>query len=150
MIIQRSKSKLITILVHILVWGVFGLAIFFYQPFLSGIDIPYQFWIKLIIVLTLLVMAFYFNSFILVPRFLLKNRTGYYFLSIVALVLAIVFLSGWVDKVLNMHQLFDIAFHKRNMAENADLLKHRHPPRKRGGVGDTLTLTICALVLGIS
>ena len=150
MIIQRSKSKLITILVHILVWGVFGLAIFFYQPFLSGIDIPYQFWIKQIIVLTLLVMAFYFNSFILVPRFLLKNRTGYYFLSIVALVLAIVFLSGWVDKVLNMHQLFDIAFHKRNMAENADLLKHRHPPRKRGGVVDTLTLTICALVLGIS
>jgi len=141
----KSKSKLITILVHVLVWGVFGLAIFFYQPFLSGIDIPYQFWIKQIIVLGLLVIAFYINSLVLVPRFLLKNHTGYYFVAIVCIVVAIVLLSGWVDRALNLHQLFDAAFHKRGQ-------EHRRPKPGggRGNVIDTLTIAICALVLGIS
>jgi len=147
--VPKSKSRLITIVVHILIWGVFGLAIFFYQPFLSGIDIPYQFWIKQIIVLGLLVVAFYINSLILVPRFLLKNHNQYYyFLIIVCMVVAIVFLTGWVDRALNLHQLFDAAFHKRGQEQ---ALKH-HGPRQggRGGVIDMLTISVCALVLGIS
>jgi len=148
-----SKSKLITILIHILVWGVFGLAIFFYQPFLSGVDIPYQFWIKQIFVLGLLVIAFYINSLVLVPRFLLRNRTGYYFAFIVIIVVAIVFASGWIDRALHLHQLFEEAFHKRSQAQAAEVLKHPGPPKgdrgRRGGV-DTLTITISALVLGIS
>ena len=149
MILAKSKSKLITILVHILVWGVFGLAIFFYQPFLSGIDIPYQFWIKQIIVLGLLVVAFYINSLVLVPRFLLKNHSGYYFVTVICVVMAIVLLSGWVDRALNLHQLFEAAFHKRG-AEQAS--KHHGPPKPggRGNTIDTLTIAISALVLGIS
>ena len=149
MLILRSKSKLITILIHVLVWGVFGLAIFFYQPFLNDIVIPYQFWIKQIIVLGMLVAAFYFNAFVLVPNLLLKNRTQYYFLIIVLLVAAIVLLSGWVDRSLNLHQLFDAAFHKRGQEQ---AYKHHGPPKSggRGGTVDTLTITICALVLGIS
>jgi hypothetical protein len=148
----RSKSKLITILIHILVWGVFGLAIFFYQPFFSGIDIPYQFWIRQITTLSLLVIAFYVNAFVLVPRFLLKNHTGYYFAIIVGIVVAIVLLNGWVDRALNLHQLFDAAFHKRGIQQ---AMKHHGPPKPgQGGKGnnmvDTLTLTISALVLGIS
>jgi len=150
MIIQKSKSRLITILTHVLIWGVFGLAIFFYQPFFSGIDIPYQFWIRQITTLGLLVIAFYVNAFVLVPRFLLKNYTGYYFAIIVGIVVAIVLLNGWVDRVLNLHQLFEQAFHKRGVEQ---ALKHHGPPKPgngRGNMVDTLTLTISALVLGIS
>ena len=146
---QRVYSKPIGVMAHILVWAVFGLAIFYYQPFFSGIDIPYQFWIRQTIVLSLLVIAFYVNSSVLVPKFLLKNHTGYYFVIIIGIVVAIVFINGWADRALNLHQLFEEAFHKRAVQQG---FKHHGPPKPggRGNMVDTLTLTIAALVLGIS
>ena len=54
MIIPKSKSKLITTLIHILIWGVFGL-IYFFQPINFNIVVPYQLWIKQSILLGLLV-----------------------------------------------------------------------------------------------
>lgn len=149
MIIQKSQSRLITILTHVLIWGVFGLAILFYQPFFSGIDIPYQFWIRQGAILGFLVIAFYINAFVLVPRILLKNHTGYYLAIIVGIVVLIVLLNGWIDRALNLHQLFDAAFHKRG-AQQA--MRHHGPPKPgQGGKAiDTLTLTIAALVIGIS
>src|ERR1700741_2636946 len=141
MVIPKSKSKLITILTHVLIWGVFGLAIFFYQPLTWNINVPYQLWIKQGLLLSMLVGAYYLNSAVLVPRFLLKNHNGYYFLSLAALIAGIVVLSGYLDGLLNLHQLMDMAFHKAG------------PPRKHRndrGPWDTLLLIIIALVLGIS
>src|SRR3569623_1845856 len=94
---QGSYSKLIGIIVQVLLWAVFGLVLFFYQPYLSNIDVPYQIWMKQVIILGMLVIAYYVNSAVLVPNFLLKNRTGYYFLLIAILISGIVFLTGQVD-----------------------------------------------------
>lgn len=68
------------------------------------------------------------------------------------MVVAIVFLSGWVDNALNLHQLFDAAFHKHWQEQSEQLSKHHmHPKPRQGRHGiDTLTITIAALVLGIS
>jgi two-component system LytT family sensor kinase len=153
MIVPKSQSRLIATLIQILIWGVFGLVLFFYQPFFADIDIPYQFWIKQVIVLSSLVAAFYFNALVLVPNFLLKNRTGYYLALIILIIIGIVFLSGWVDRALNLHQLFEKAFHKHLQAQG-ELLARDHDnkpakPRRTGGL-DMLTITISALVLGIS
>jgi two-component system LytT family sensor kinase len=151
MIIARSKSKLIAVMVQILIWGVFGLVLFFYQPFLSNIDIPYQFWIKQAFTLSMLIVAFYLNSGILVPRILLKNHVGYYFLIIITIVVVVVYLTAWIDRFLNLHQLFDAAFHKnwQRIGEG----NHRGPKPGRGDRGgggiDTITITVTALVLGI-
>lgn len=152
MIVPKSKSKLIAIIVHILIWGVFALGLFFYQPFLSSIDVPYQYWVKQVIILSMLVAAFYLNSLVLVPRFLLKNHSGYYFMFIVVLVAGIVFLTGQVDSWLNLHQLMDAAFHKRWQSIGETLVRRHGPkPGQGGGRGiDTITITITALVLGIS
>jgi hypothetical protein len=141
MMLQRSKSKLITILTHVLIWAVFGLAIFFYQPLTWGISVPYQLWLKQGMLVSMLVGAYYFNSAVLVPRVLLKNHTGYYFLFLVAIIVGILFISGYLDRLLNLHQLMDAAFHKAG------------PPRRHKGGGnpwDTLMLIIVALVIGIS
>jgi two-component system LytT family sensor kinase len=112
MIVPKSKSKLITTLIHILIWGVFGLAVVFYQPFLSNIVIPYQYWIKQSLLLGMLVGAYYLNAVILVPRFLLRNRTGYYFLFLVVIAGGIMLLNAYFDQLLNIHQLMVTAFHK--------------------------------------
>ena len=62
-------------MIHVLVWAVFALAIFYYQPVISDVEMPYQFWIKQTAELSLLVIAFYLNSALLVPRLLLRNRS---------------------------------------------------------------------------
>jgi len=73
---------------------------------------------------------------------------------IICVVVAIVLLSGWVDRALNLHQLFEAAFHKHWHPQGEQLLKHDAPPKPGGGKGnnmvDTLTLAISALVMGIS
>ena len=152
MFAPRSQSRLIGILIQILIWAVFGVLLFFYQPYFSDIDIPYQFWIKQVIILGSLVAAFYLNSLVLVPQFLLKNRTTYYLLFMVVIIAAIVFLSGWVDKALHLHQLFDAAFHKRWQKQGWELTNHRpqKPDKGKGHGLDTLAMTVTALVLGIS
>jgi two-component system LytT family sensor kinase len=139
---QPSKSKLIIILVHILVWSVFGLAIFFYLPFFSGINIHYQFWLRQATTLGLLVIAFYVNAFILVPRFLLKNHTGYYFAIIIGVVIAIVLLDSLSDGALHLYRLFDEGFLRRVMKQ---ILAHRGE-----NILQVFTLVISVLVLGIS
>ncbi|WP_428328687.1 sensor histidine kinase [Mucilaginibacter sp.] len=144
MIVTKSKSKLFTIIIHILIWAVFGMLLFFFTPLSWNITVPYQLWIKQSIAIGMLVVAYYLNSFILVPRFLLKNRTAIYMVSIIIVATVIVALSRYVDEWLNLPQLLDEAFHKSG------------PPKRHRGHHDWDIATMAALlgtsalVLGIS
>jgi hypothetical protein len=111
MILTKSKSKLVTVLSHILIWGVFGL-IYFTQPLSLHITVPYELWIKYGIILSLLVITYYLNSTILIPKFLLKNHTGIYLFIVVGVVALIVILNSYLDYWLNIHQLVEAAFQK--------------------------------------
>ena len=141
MIVTKSKSKLVTVIIHIAIWAVFG-TIYFFQPLTWNISLPFQLWIKQGITLSLVIGAYYVNSFILVPKFLLSNRNSIYILILVIVAAIIVLLNTYVDHWLNLPQLMDAAFHKM--------------PRHRGGRSHTwdipmiaaLTATV-ALVLGI-
>lgn len=137
----KSKSTTITILIHVLTWAVLIFALLLYQPLTWNIVLPYQFWIKQGLVIIMLVAAFYINSVILVPLYLLKNRTGMYFLIIIGLIVAVYFLNNLFDSALNMHQLMDAATHK-----------HIRPPKPGGKnhIFDFVIVFIMALVLGIS
>ncbi|QEM02427.1 sensor histidine kinase [Mucilaginibacter rubeus] len=136
----KSKSNTITILIHVLIWVVFGLLLFFYQPLSWNVEIPYQFWVKQAVTLFILVAAYYFNSKLLVPRFLLHDRIGMYFMAVVGVVIVFLMLNSWADKVLHMHEHMEAVFHRQ----------HRPPkPRDRGG-WDFFGTVIVALVLGIS
>jgi two-component system, LytTR family, sensor kinase len=140
MIIQKSKSRLITILTHVLIWGVFGWTVIFYQPFLSNIVIPYQFWIKQTLLFAMIVGSYYLNSSILVPKFLLKNHTGYYFLTLLGIAATIILLNNYLDQLLNLDQLLHAAFHKAGP----------RPPKKHDNdIWNTGLLIIVTLVIGI-
>jgi two-component system LytT family sensor kinase len=140
MILPKSKSRLITILTHVLIWAVFGWTVVFYQPFLSNIVIPYQFWIKQTLLFAMLVGSYYLNSSILVPKFLLKSHTGYYFLTLLGIAAAIIILNTYLDRLLNLDQLLHAAFHKAGP----------RPPRKHDqDFWNTGLLIIVTLVIGI-
>jgi two-component system LytT family sensor kinase len=136
----KSKSNTITILIHILTWVVLFFALFLYQPLTWDIVLPYQFWIKQALIIIMLVAAFYINSIVLVPVYLLKNRTGMYFVFVIILIATVLLLNHFVDSSLNMHQLMDTAIHKHGQP--------RHGEKNR--IFDYAIIFIMALVLGIS
>ena len=140
MIIPKSKSRLITTLIHILIWGVFGM-IYFFQPLTFNIVVPYQLWIKQCLILGLLVIAYYSNSSILVPSFLLKNITGIYFIIVLCIATFIVLANIYADEWLQIRLLMEAAFHKSGPP------KH-HKGRDHGW--DFAMIAIIALVLGVS
>lgn len=147
---QRSYSRLIGVITHILAWAVFGLAIFYYQPVISDFEIPFQFWMKQTVELSLLIIIFYFNSLVLVPRLLLNNRPVYYFVVIAAIVVAVLFTNRSLDRAYAEAQ-------GRHIFSSTEQLRRRNVPGPpifipggRGGLGITLTVTITALVVGIS
>jgi two-component system LytT family sensor kinase len=146
MSVQPLKSKLILILAHVLAWAVFGIAIFFYHPLFSGIDIPYEAWIKQGCTLVLLITAFYVNVTVLVPRFLLNNKPRYYFAMIIALVGAILLINRGVEHALDARQSFTTTRqdHASEIIKKAPVLK----PGYRRPI-DRPTIIISALVLGI-
>src|ERR1700722_19074167 len=102
MIFTKSKSKLVTVLIHVLAWAVFGMLLFFFQPLSWNITLPYQLWIKQSIIFGLLVITFYLNSEIIVPHFLLKNKTVAYLLIVLGVATIMVLLNGYVDRWLNL------------------------------------------------
>lgn len=142
MIVPKSKSKLVTIIIHVLVWCVFG-TLYNIQPLIWNITVPYQLWLKQSIVFGTVIIAYYVNSSILVPRFLLKNRNSIYFVIVVGIAAFIALLSGYADNLLNLHQLMDAAFHK--------MPRHRPGGRDHAwDIGTIVGITVTtALVLGI-
>ena len=139
MLFQKSNSRLVAILIQILVWLVFGLAVLFYQPLSSDIIFPYQLWIKQALVLLMLAGAYYTNSLLLMPRFLLKNHTGYYFLFVLLIIVVFLMVNTYADDWLNLHALIDAAFRRHG------------PPKHPDGHSrfDIVAPVIIALVLGI-
>ena len=140
MIVPKSKSRLVTIIIHILVWGVFG-TIYFFQPLTWSIAVPYQLWIKQCIILGMLVIAFYINSGILVPHFLLRNRNSVYFLLVIVIAASILLINSYADSWLNIRQLMDAAAHRKGPAKHHE--NHDH-------IFDFIMIAIIALVLGVS
>jgi hypothetical protein len=146
-------------MIHVLVWAVFGLAIFYYQPVISDFEIPYLFWVKQTAELSLLVIVFYMNAFVLVPMFLFKGRPVYYLVIIVGIVITILFTNRWLDKAYAVSQernwikIEDLPKERKQQVPG-DLSMRRRPPAfipgGRSGLGITLTVAITTLVLGIS
>lgn len=149
---QTSYSKLNSLMTHVLIWAAFGL--FFYrQLFFSYVELPYQYWLMQTIGLGVLVALFYFNSFVLVPRFLLTNHTALYFVLIIAMIIGIVLIDRLAEHVLSFSQPNDPALFNPGQAPG-DRLRPRQPPKLQNVIrfrrGDLFTVILCGLVVGIS
>ncbi|KIO78609.1 membrane protein [Pedobacter lusitanus] len=107
----KSRSY-ITVLLHILLWMLFASILLFYMPLTWNIEVPYQLWIKQSCELVFLIIIFYLNSHILVPKLLLKNKSLGYLLAIVGFAIVGTFMVRYLDDVLNLPLLIVEAFQK--------------------------------------
>jgi two-component system, LytTR family, sensor kinase len=138
-----SNSRFLSIVMQVLAWLAFGFSFLLYTP--SEIVIPYQLWIKELLFTGMLAAAYYFNSSWLIPHFLLKGKGAYYFISVLAIIVIILFFSSLADRELNLHRAMEEAFH------------HAGPPKHHEGGGghggpflDIFTAALVVVILGVS
>jgi two-component system LytT family sensor kinase len=138
--VTKSKSGLVTVIIHVLIWVMFGL-IYFFQPISWSISVPYQVWIKQCLLLGSLVVVYYTNALVLVPKLILKNRTAIYFVVVVCIAAIIVELNVYIDQWLNIPQIIGAALHKAGPPKHHDH-DHNHD-------WDLALIAITSLVIGV-
>ncbi|MFD2720359.1 sensor histidine kinase [Hymenobacter monticola] len=105
-----TPRRYLTPLIHVLVWGLFGLTFLLFQPLTGRLTMPPQFWLKQGLMFCVWVSTFYFTGKVLVPRLLFPGRTGWFILALFGLTVAILGFSKFLESALNLPALMDKAF----------------------------------------
>jgi two-component system LytT family sensor kinase len=105
------SRRYVSLLSHLLGWGLLGYLLFFSQSFNAEIRLPGLFWVRQGIFLCLMVGTFYLNSQVLVPRLLLRNQTGRYAAALMGVVVVVILVLLAVETWLNLPILMHRAFH---------------------------------------
>ena len=136
-----TPRRYLTLLIHVLVWGLFGLTFLLFQPLTGRLVLPPQFWLKQGLLFCAWVAVYYLTARVSVPRLLFRGRTGWFVLALVATTLVVLGFSKFLDGVLNLPALIEKAFEAA--------IGHPRPPRT-GFRLDTMGLFTTMFVLGIS
>jgi two-component system LytT family sensor kinase len=136
-----TPRRYLTPLIHVLVWGLFGLTFLLFQPLTGRLTMPPEFWLKQGLMFCVWVITFYFTSKLSVPRLLFQGRTGWFILALVATTIAVLSFSKLLDSALNLHVLMNKAFEAA--AGRPRLLN-------KGPRFDSMGLLTTMFVLGIS
>ncbi|MDO7851294.1 sensor histidine kinase [Hymenobacter convexus] len=136
-----TPRRYLTPLIHVLVWGLFGLTFLLFQPLTGRLTMPPQFWLKQGLMFGVWVATFYFTGKVLVPRLLFPGRTGWFILALFGTTVAILGFSKVLESALNLPELMDKAF--RAAAGRPRL-------GRNGPHIDTMGLLTTMFVLGIS
>ena len=105
------SRRYVSVLSHILGWGLLGYLLFFSQSFGSDIRLPDLLWVRHAIFFCLMVGTFYLNSQLLVPRLLLPGQTGNYLLTLTGIILILLLVLGSVEFWFDLPRLMHQAFH---------------------------------------
>jgi hypothetical protein len=138
-----TPKRNLSILVHILGWIMLCVVLLILSPLswrMGEVELPVQFWWKQIFLISLLILIFYSNSGIIVPKILLKGRNYLYILII--LVGAALFYSMIV-----YFEQFSLYAEKMHEVFNPD---RPFNPRKRWIPGDVFQLLLYLISIGLS
>ncbi|GAB2867065.1 sensor histidine kinase [Hymenobacter ruber] len=137
-----TPRRYLTPLIHVLVWGLFGLTFLLFQPLTGRLTMPPQFWLKQGLMFAVWIATFYFTSKVTVPRLLLHGRTEWFILALIATTAVVLSFSKFLELSLNLPELMDKAF-------VAAAGRPRLTPRGSFRI-DTMGLLTTMFVLGIS
>ena len=146
-----ALRKALTPLIHVLVWGLFGLTFLLFHPLTGHIVMPPQFWAKQGVMLAVWVAAFYLTARVSVPGLLLRGHAGWFAGALVGTAAALLLVNYGLEKELHLRELMDRAFHAAaagppDAAARPAGLRGPRGPYRFDATGTLITL----LVLGIS
>ncbi|CAD0006915.1 MULTISPECIES: sensor histidine kinase [Flavobacterium] len=120
---------------HILSWVLLGFIMLFYIPITWNVLLPSVFWLWQMIILVLLIIIFYSNAKIIVPKTIIKDNTSPF--------LVWVFLAVFVMQLIAYFYTSETDLHTK-VSEVLGFKKYRNP------YFDNYVLMLTLLVLGIS
>lgn len=120
---------------HILSWLLLGFIMLFYIPLTWNVILPTVFWIWQIIVLFLLIIVFYSNARIIVPRTIIKDNTSPFLLWALLIVFVMQIIAFFYTSQTDLHSKIRLVL---------GLKKYKSP------YFDNYVLMLTLLVLGIS
>ncbi|OXA98844.1 histidine kinase [Flavobacterium oncorhynchi] len=120
---------------HILSWLLLGFIMLFYIPLTWNVVLPTVFWIWQIIVLFLLIIVFYSNARIIVPKTIIKDNTSPFLLWALLIVFAMQIIAFFYTSQTDLHSKIRLVL---------GLKKYKSP------YFDNYVLMLTLLVLGIS
>nr|WP_239691603.1 histidine kinase [Hymenobacter lapidarius] len=136
-----TPRSYLTLLLHVLVWGLFGLIFLLFQPLTGRLTLPPEFWVKQGLMFAVWVGTFYLTANVTVPRLLFKGRTGWFILALCGTTVGVLLFSRALDQVLDLPALINKAF---------EAATGRPRLSQRGLRFDSMGLLTTMLVLGIS
>lgn len=101
------KRQYITVLVHVLLWALLGFVLLTYTPLTWGVPLPAEFWAKQTVQYIVLVVLFYFNMHVMVPRLLMKNKMVSFVVINLAIVLGVMLITNYYDRWTHLPGLLD-------------------------------------------
>nr|WP_241502241.1 histidine kinase [Hymenobacter glacialis] len=137
-----TPRNYLTLVLHVLVWGLFGLIFLLFQPLTGRLTLPPEFWVKQGLMFAVWVGTFYLTAKVTVPRLLFKGRTGWFILALCGTTVGVLLFSRALEQVLDLPVLINKAFEAA--AGRPRLLQQRGPRF------DSMGLLTTMLVLGIS
>lgn len=120
---------------HILAWILLGYIQLFYIPLTWNLVLPTIFWVWQTIVLLFMVVLFYYNAKVIVPKTIIKDKIGLFLLWALLLIFVMQLISYLYNSNTNLHDKL------------AALLGFK---KYRNNYFDNYVFTITLLVLGIS
>jgi two-component system, LytTR family, sensor kinase len=136
---KSPLKKRISILIHILVWGLLGSILFLFGPLSWKVELPMEFWFMQLIRFSLLIIAFYLNLYYFIPNILFKNRTLMFLVITLLSGIGYLMLLYTYDEVMNMSMVMHKAF-RPNIP---------YTPKPRNLTYDFYSLVTYYLVIGI-
>ncbi|WP_426061620.1 sensor histidine kinase [Hymenobacter sp. B1770] len=137
-----SPRPYLSPLIHVLVWGLFGLTFLLFQPLTGRLVMPPEFWLRQGLMFCVWVASFYLTAKVSVPKLLFQGRNGWFVLALVGTTLAVVLISRLLESALNLPELLDKAF---EAAAGRPRLLRQSGPRF-----DSMGLLITMFVQGIA
>ena len=136
-----TPRRYLTLLIHVLVWGLFGLTFLLFQPLTGRLTMPPQFWLKQGLMFIVWVSVFYLTAKVSVPRLLFQGRNEWFVLALFGTTVAVLLFSKFLEVTLDLPALIDKAF-----------MEAAGRPRlpRTGFRIDTMGLLTTMFVLGIS
>lgn len=133
-------KKNFPVFIHVLGWTLVGSFVFLLRPISMEWGLPTLWWNKQALTFFLLVAAFYFNFFVLVPRYLFTNRASLFFLANILAGVVYVLLLVAYDEYFNMSEVMHQVFRPNT--------PHVHKPRN--WYWDFSNFFVFSMAVGIS
>ena len=100
------KKKYAFILAHLFFWLILALGVLYNHPTDWGTNIPMSFWVRQTILLVILIIVFYVNLYLLIPRMLFRNKVWLYVVSAIALVALVTYLNETIVSIFKLNSFF--------------------------------------------